>query len=125
MESYDNSSPHSPNPPVSEEPGVKDKVTISGDDFPVAQWSAIHNDIRKFRWVVPVQPCDELEVVLLACIKLAKSGMSVQLSNLIVSDEYARCPSFNDFCTQDLNLIFKKLLYDSAVERWEESTLVR
>lgn len=91
MEKLDNTSvkvireksPSSPDLAVSGEAGDDNDFIISESDFPpefpVNQMKFIHEEIRKNSWFVPVSPQEQLETVLLACIKLAKNGTLINL----------------------------------------------
>lgn len=48
--------------------------------FPLAELSKLDEMINRPRWVVPVLPKGELEVLLEASIKLCRAGMSVYFS---------------------------------------------
>lgn len=61
-----------------EENGQGDSVTEMGEDgdpeFPVQELARLDEMINRPRWVVPVLPNGELEVLLNACIKLCREG---------------------------------------------------
>ncbi|KAH9280250.1 putative ubiquitin carboxyl-terminal hydrolase FAF-X [Echinococcus granulosus] len=112
-------------PPTPTEPDDSEVIISEQDftpDFPVAEMDTMHTKIRKPSWVVPVLPNEELETVLLACIKLVETSIVITLFSLIFLDQYERCLYFNKFCDQDLNSAFEKIICDRAGDLWSDQT---
>lgn len=90
--------------------------SISGDPlgsddsdmkFPVAELNRLDDMINRPRWVIPVLPKGELEVLLEASIALAKKG---------VDHLYEPCQRFY---REGLTISFTKILTDEAVSGWK------
>lgn len=89
--------------------------TISGDPgsdesdikFPIAELNRLDDMINRPRWVIPVLPKGELEVLLDASIALAKKG---------VDHLYEPCQRFY---REGLTISFTKILTDEAVSGWK------
>ncbi|XP_031549243.1 probable ubiquitin carboxyl-terminal hydrolase FAF-X isoform X2 [Actinia tenebrosa] len=75
--------------------------------FPVAELAKLDEMINRQRWVVPVLPKGELEVLLEASIKLCKAGLDTK------SEDCQR------FFRDGLTLSFHKILNDEAVNGWK------
>lgn len=54
--------------------GSVDLQDFDTASFPINDYRSMHSQLRGLSWRVPVLPNDCLETVLLACIRLAKSG---------------------------------------------------
>ncbi|CAL1289008.1 unnamed protein product [Larinioides sclopetarius] len=76
-------------------------------DFPVAELARLDEMINRPRWVVPVLPKGELEVLLDAAINLSKSGLDT------------RSESCQRFYRDGLTISFTKILTDEAVSGWK------
>ncbi len=85
--------PETQPPPDAEQPEAGDEmeaeIILSDSDFPtefpVAELNTMHTHLVSISWRVPVQPKDQLETVLLACIKLAQtSNIPVSVSLLLL-----------------------------------------
>ncbi|XP_046903853.1 probable ubiquitin carboxyl-terminal hydrolase FAF-X isoform X1 [Hypomesus transpacificus] len=108
------SSPNSSNEtsPVSpgEEQGQGDGLPLLEEEepaFPHADLAKLDDMINRPRWVVPVLPKGELEVLLEAAIDLSKKGLDV------------RCEACQRFFRDGLTISFTKILTDEAVSGWK------
>ncbi|VDK40563.1 unnamed protein product [Taenia asiatica] len=114
----------SPTDPHMSTKAEDNEITISEQDFtpefPVAELESLHTKIRKISWVVPVLPNEELETVLLACIKLVETSTFIAFLSVMFLDQYESCLYFNKFCDQDLNLAFDKIICDRAGDSWTD-----
>lgn len=75
--------------------------------FPLSELSKLDEMINRPRWVVPVLPKGELEVLLEASIKLCRAGLDTK------SEECQR------FFRDGLTTSFHKILNDEAVNGWK------
>ncbi|CAG0917225.1 unnamed protein product [Notodromas monacha] len=75
--------------------------------FPLEELDRLDDMIARIRWVVPVLPRGELEVLLLACIDLAKRGVD------------HKCEPCQKFIREGLTLSFQRILTDEAVSGWK------
>jgi ubiquitin carboxyl-terminal hydrolase 9/24 len=78
---------------------------ISG--FPVAKLHTLNHKINSPRWVVPVLPDQELEVLLNYAIKLSKANVDYD------------CEFCMKFYREGLTISFMKILTDEAVNSWK------
>uniref|UniRef100_A0A8C9SFP8 ubiquitinyl hydrolase 1 n=1 Tax=Scleropages formosus TaxID=113540 RepID=A0A8C9SFP8_SCLFO len=108
------SSPNSSNEnsPVSppEEHGQGDAPSQLEDEepaFPHTDLAKLDDMINRPRWVVPVLPKGELEVLLEAAIDLCKKGLDV------------KCEACQRFFRDGLTISFTKILTDEAVSGWK------
>lgn len=76
-------------------------------DFPIHELNKLDDMINKPRWVIPVLPKGELEVLLEASIDLCKKGYDV------------RCEPCQRFIRDGLMISFTKILTDEAVSGWK------
>ncbi|GFU01705.1 probable ubiquitin carboxyl-terminal hydrolase FAF-X [Nephila pilipes] len=76
-------------------------------DFPVAELARLDEMINRPRWVVPVLPKGELEVLLDAAINLNKLGLDT------------RSEACQRFYRDGLTISFTKILTDEAVSGWK------
>lgn len=76
-------------------------------DFPHAELARLDEMINRPRWVVPVLPHGELEVLLDAAINLSKHGLDV------------RSEACQRFYRDGLTISFTKILTDEAVSGWK------
>ncbi|KAL4220567.1 putative ubiquitin carboxyl-terminal hydrolase FAF-X [Mactra antiquata] len=94
-----------------DESGQGDTVTEGGEDgdpeFPVQELARLDEMINRPRWVVPVLPNGELEVLLNACIKLCREGLDTR------SEHCQR------FFREGLTVSFTKIMTDEAVSGWK------
>jgi ubiquitin carboxyl-terminal hydrolase 9/24 len=74
--------------------------------FPLAKLQKLEELISNPRWVIPVLPNGELEVLLEAAIALAKVGAD------------KRCEACMRFYREGLTVSFKKIMEDEAVSSW-------
>lgn len=77
------------------------------DNFPKAELNRLDDMINRPRWVIPVLPKSELEVLLDASIALASAGHDE-------SDELCQ-----RFYREGLTTSFTKILTDDAVNGWK------
>ncbi|XP_033842564.1 probable ubiquitin carboxyl-terminal hydrolase FAF-X isoform X2 [Periophthalmus magnuspinnatus] len=108
------SSPNSSNEnsPVSppEEQGAGDgppQLEEEEPAFPHTDLAKLDDMINRPRWVVPVLPKGELEVLLEAAIDLSKKGLDV------------KCEACQRFFRDGLTISFTKILTDEAVSGWK------
>ncbi|XP_058260184.1 probable ubiquitin carboxyl-terminal hydrolase FAF-X isoform X2 [Hemibagrus wyckioides] len=108
------SSPNSSNEtsPVSplEGQGLGDAQQAQAEEepaFPHADLAKLDDMINRPRWVVPVLPKGELEVLLEAAIDLSKKGLDV------------KCEACQRFFRDGLTISFTKILTDEAVSGWK------
>ncbi|KAK0066423.1 ubiquitin carboxyl-terminal hydrolase FAF-X isoform X1 [Biomphalaria pfeifferi] len=110
-QSDDNGSPASPvtvQPSGAGEPIAQ--VHGGGDsepEFPILELNRLDEMINRPRWVVPVLPKGELEVLLDAAIKLSKEGLDT------------RSEACQRFFREGLTISFTKILTDEAVSGWK------
>ena len=76
-------------------------------DFPVQELNKLDDMINKPRWVIPVLPKGELEVLLDATIRLCKQGYDT------------RSEPCQRFIREGLTTSFTKILTDEAVNGWK------
>ena len=101
-------------------PDARDESSVSEDDphqtqvpteteltFPVDKLAHLDDMINRPRWVIPVLPKGELEVLLEASIALAKKGLDVS------------CEPCQRFYRDGLVVSFTKILTDDAVTGWK------
>lgn len=87
-----------------------DLVELKDDqepDFPMVELGRLDEMINRPRWVVPVLPNGELEVLLEAAIKLCKEGLDTK------SEPCQR------FFREGLTVSFTKIMTDEAVSGWK------
>ncbi|KAK6195512.1 hypothetical protein SNE40_000926 [Patella caerulea] len=98
-------------PTQHDEAGQGDTPVPLGDDqeadFPLVELSKLDEMINRPRWVVPVLPKGELEVLLEASIKLSKEGLDL------------RSEACQRFFREGLTISFTKILTDEAVSGWK------
>ncbi|KAL5247027.1 hypothetical protein ACHWQZ_G019033 [Mnemiopsis leidyi] len=89
-------------------PATDSGISVSGasDEFPYADLATIDRMVNSPGWKVPVEPGQELERLLKACLELARSEMD---------DENEACQKFYQ---DTLSNSFHKVLTDSAVNSW-------
>ncbi|XP_077003331.1 ubiquitin carboxyl-terminal hydrolase 9X-like isoform X2 [Tamandua tetradactyla] len=107
--SPDSSNENSPATPPDEQ-GQGDAPPPHEDEepaFPHADLTKLDDMINRPRWVVPVLPKGELEVLLEAAIELSKKGLDVK------SEACQR------FFRDGLTISFTKILMDEAVSGWK------
>uniref|UniRef100_A0A672P7L3 ubiquitinyl hydrolase 1 n=1 Tax=Sinocyclocheilus grahami TaxID=75366 RepID=A0A672P7L3_SINGR len=75
--------------------------------FPHTDLAKLDDMINRPRWVVPVLPKGELEVLLEAAVDLSKKGLDV------------RCEACQRFFHDGLTISFTKILMDEAVSGWK------
>ncbi|KAI5108937.1 putative ubiquitin carboxyl-terminal hydrolase FAF-X isoform X3, partial [Silurus meridionalis] len=75
--------------------------------FPHTDLAKLDDMINRPRWVVPVLPKGELEVLLEAAIDLSKKGLDV------------KCEACQRFFQDGLTISFTKILTDEAVSGWK------
>ncbi|XP_065107920.1 ubiquitin carboxyl-terminal hydrolase 9X isoform X6 [Paramisgurnus dabryanus] len=75
--------------------------------FPHTELAKLDDMINRPRWVVPVLPKGELEVLLEAAIDLCKKGVDV------------KCEACQRFFRDGLTISFTKILTDEAVSGWK------
>ncbi|XP_019715781.1 ubiquitin carboxyl-terminal hydrolase 9X isoform X3 [Hippocampus comes] len=75
--------------------------------FPHTDLAKLDDMINRPRWVVPVLPKGELEVLLEAAIDLSKKGLDV------------KCEACQRFFRDGLTISFTKILTDEAVSGWK------
>ena len=92
-----------------EEPSCSLTVDEPGDweTFPVAELGRLDDMINRPRWVIPVLPRGELEVLLDAAVALSRRGIDQQ------SEACQR------FYRDGLTTSFTKILTDEAVTGWK------
>ncbi|XP_077293704.1 ubiquitin carboxyl-terminal hydrolase-like faf isoform X2 [Arctopsyche grandis] len=78
-------------------------------EFPLGKLTALEEKISNHRWVVPVLPDQELEVLLDAAIAFASDGRDVN------------CAACQRFYRNGLTVSFTKILTDEAVTSWKLS----
>lgn len=78
-------------------------------NFPMAKLQSLNQKINSPRWVVPVLPEQELEVLLNYAIKLSKAGIDYD------------CELCAKFYREGLTISFMKILTDEAVNSWKLS----
>ncbi|XP_042614954.1 probable ubiquitin carboxyl-terminal hydrolase FAF-X isoform X2 [Cyprinus carpio] len=93
-----------------EEPGQGEAPPPQEEEepaFPHPDLAKLDDMINRPRWVVPVLPKGELEVLLEAAIDLSKKGLDV------------RCEACQRFFRDGLTISFTKILTDEAVSGWK------
>ncbi|XP_039296311.1 LOW QUALITY PROTEIN: probable ubiquitin carboxyl-terminal hydrolase FAF-X [Nilaparvata lugens] len=78
-------------------------------DFPHAKLVTLDEKISSTRWVVPVLPDQELEVLINAAIHLCRTGQDV------------RSEACQRFFREGLTISFTKILTDDAVNSWKNN----
>ncbi|KAI1278141.1 putative ubiquitin carboxyl-terminal hydrolase FAF-X [Halotydeus destructor] len=78
-----------------------------GTEFPISELQRLEDMINRPRWVIPVLPKGELEVLLQACISLARRGLD------------DKCDACQRFYREGLTVSFNKVLTDDAVSGWK------
>ena len=89
---------------------VETKQELAEDeepDFPIHELNKLDDMINKPRWVIPVLPKGELEVLLDSTIRLCKQGYDV------------RSEPCQRFIREGLTTSFTKILTDEAVNGWK------
>ncbi|XP_045061562.1 probable ubiquitin carboxyl-terminal hydrolase FAF-X isoform X2 [Coregonus clupeaformis] len=97
-------------PPAAEEQGQGDSGPLLEEEepaFPHTDLAKLDDMINRPRWVVPVLPKGELEVLLEAAIDLCKKGLDV------------KCEACQRFFRDGLTISFTKILTDEAVSGWK------
>lgn len=82
-------------------------VATPDTEFPIAELQRLDDMINRPRWVIPVLPKGELEVLLDASIDLCKRGLDT------------RSEACQRFFNGGLNVSFMKILTDEAVSGWK------
>ncbi|XP_046668911.1 probable ubiquitin carboxyl-terminal hydrolase FAF-X isoform X3 [Homalodisca vitripennis] len=98
--------------PVTEdkkEPCTEPYCSCQEPDFPHAKLAMLDEKISSPRWVVPVLPEQELEVLMQAAINLCKTGQDV------------RSEACQRFFREGLTISFTKILTDDAVNSWKHN----
>ncbi|XP_059175144.1 probable ubiquitin carboxyl-terminal hydrolase FAF-X isoform X4 [Physella acuta] len=98
--------------PVTVQAGGEPSAQVQGagdaePEFPLLELSRLDEMINRPRWVVPVLPKGELEVLLEAAIKLSKEGLDT------------RSEACQRFFREGLTISFTKILTDEAVSGWK------
>lgn len=102
------SAPHVTVPAAAEQEASCSQPLTAGDpSFPVAELSRLDDMINRPRWVIPVLPRGELEVLLDAAIALSRRG----------TDHV--CEPCQRFYRDGLTTSFTKILTDEAVTGWK------
>ncbi|XP_071163274.1 ubiquitin carboxyl-terminal hydrolase 9X-like isoform X2 [Mytilus edulis] len=98
-------------PPAEAENGQGDGSVEMTDDqepeFPVQELARLDEMINRPRWVVPVLPKGELEILLEAATKLCKDGLDT------------RSEACQRFFREGLTVSFTKIMTDEAVSGWK------
>ncbi|KAL1022174.1 hypothetical protein UPYG_G00023090 [Umbra pygmaea] len=97
-------------PPAAEEQGQGSSVPALEEEepaFPHTDLAKLDDMINRPRWVVPVLPKGELEVLLEAAIDLCKKGLDT------------KCEACQRFFRDGLTISFTKILTDEAVSGWK------
>ncbi|XP_053404353.1 probable ubiquitin carboxyl-terminal hydrolase FAF-X isoform X2 [Mercenaria mercenaria] len=101
----------SPSTQQGEENGQGDVNMEPGEDgepdFPIQELARLDEMINRPRWVVPVLPNGELEVLLNASIKLCREGLDT------------RSEACQRFFREGLTVSFSKIMTDEAVSGWK------
>lgn len=94
-------------------PATDSGISVSGisDEFPYGDLLVIDRMINSTGWKVPVEPGQELERLLKACLDLAKSDQD---------DENEACQKFYQ---ESMTNSFLKVLTDNAVQQWSPETM--
>lgn len=87
--------------------------TDNQSEFPVTELAKLDEMINRPRWVVPVLPNGELELLLEAAINLCKKGIDTQSEHC------------QNFFKDGLTISFTKILTDEAVSGWKYEIHVR
>ncbi|XP_066261614.1 ubiquitin carboxyl-terminal hydrolase 9X [Euwallacea similis] len=82
---------------------------VEEPDFPKDKLATLEDKISNLRWVVPVLPDQELEILLKASIELAKKNLDIK------SEACQR------FFRDGLTVSFTKILTDDAVSSWKSN----
>ncbi|XP_060591415.1 probable ubiquitin carboxyl-terminal hydrolase FAF-X, partial [Ruditapes philippinarum] len=97
--------------PQGEENGQGDVNMEPGEDgepdFPIQELTRLDEMINRPRWVVPVLPGGELELLLNASIKLCREGLDT------------RSEACQRFFREGLTVSFSKIMTDEAVSGWK------
>ncbi|XP_076857710.1 ubiquitin carboxyl-terminal hydrolase 9X isoform X7 [Brachyhypopomus gauderio] len=103
------SNENSPVSPPDEQGGVDCPPQLEEEEpaFPHTDLAKLDDMINRPRWVVPVLPKGELEVLLEAAIDLCKKGLDV------------KCEACQRFFRDGLTISFTKILTDEAVSGWK------
>lgn len=103
--------------------GEKEKTETSEppEDFPLSKLATLDEQLGRPKWVVPVRPGDELEMLLRAAIKLAKEGITYNFICIIKfflgrDQEFEQCQRFYK---EGLTTSFVRILTDDAVNTWK------
>ncbi|XP_071839115.1 ubiquitin carboxyl-terminal hydrolase 9X-like isoform X3 [Apostichopus japonicus] len=97
---------------ITQEEGIQDGEAGEENDsneveFPLDALSRLDTMINKPRWIIPVLPKGELEVLLEASIELCKKGLDIH------------CEPCQRFFQDGLMTSFTKILTDEAVSGWK------
>ncbi|XP_066928951.1 ubiquitin carboxyl-terminal hydrolase 9X-like [Clytia hemisphaerica] len=103
---------HIEKPKIEEE---EDVSIITDDDydengnpvFPHDSLAKLDDMVNKPKWIIPVLPKAELEILMDATIKLAKKGLDVKSENC------------QRFIKEGMTISFNKILLDDAVSTWK------
>ncbi|XP_013883260.1 probable ubiquitin carboxyl-terminal hydrolase FAF-X [Austrofundulus limnaeus] len=107
--SPNSSNENSPISPPDEQAQVDGPHQLEEEEpaFPHTDLAKLDDMINRPRWVVPVLPKGELEVLLEAAIDLSKKGLDV------------KCEACQRFFRDGLTISFTKILTDEAVSGWK------
>ncbi|XP_024141700.1 ubiquitin specific peptidase 9 isoform X2 [Oryzias melastigma] len=107
--SPNSSNENSPVSPPDEQAQVDRPPQLEEEEpaFPHTDLAKLDDMINRPRWVVPVLPKGELEVLLEAAIDLSKKGLDV------------KCEACQRFFRDGLTISFTKILTDEAVSGWK------
>ncbi|XP_023806296.1 probable ubiquitin carboxyl-terminal hydrolase FAF-X isoform X4 [Oryzias latipes] len=107
--SPNSSNENSPVSPPDEQSQVDRPPQLEEEEpaFPHTDLAKLDDMINRPRWVVPVLPKGELEVLLEAAIDLSKKGLDV------------KCEACQRFFRDGLTISFTKILTDEAVSGWK------
>ena len=75
--------------------------------FPVTELARLDAMISRPRWIIPVLPNGELEILLQTSLNLCKAGLDV------------KCEPCQRFFREGLTVSFTKILTDEAVSNWK------
>jgi len=75
--------------------------------FPLSELARLDEMISRPRWIIPVLPNGELEILLQTSLKLCKAGLDV------------KCEPCQRFFREGLTVSFTKILTDEAVSNWK------
>lgn len=106
-----NNTDDSDSPQANSELPTPSSATVVDDEmeirFPESELDRLDDMVNRTRWIVPVLPGGELEVLLDASIALASKGLDEQ------------CESCQKFYRDGLTQSFTKIMTDDAVSGWK------